>query len=153
QVRLFDHPVDPWAAAQQVFADYKRSGVQTVLLIRLGAYVEFDLPELMRFHLEQQHARTFLSDEKGPVDYWLLDASRCGAIDVGVLGTPQFADYNSAACFRQLAYANRLEDAYDIRSFVVDAFLSRSSVKPEGAQVRPGVWIHDAAQIHRRARI
>lgn len=147
-----DHPVDVSLASQQLFAEYRNQGIQTVLLIALGAYVEFDLADLMRFHRDRGRAVTRLSDQQGPLDFWVLDPVRCTAI----------GKHHSALCpldgkleatYRRLGYVNRMEDAADIREFVTDTLLSRCLARPAGRENRPGVWMEDGAAVHPRSRI
>src|SRR5262249_49917645 len=50
-------------------------------------------------------------------------------------------------------YVCGLNETSDLRQLVMDAFLSRCSVRPRGREVRPGVWLDEGTQVHRRAQI
>jgi NDP-sugar pyrophosphorylase family protein len=144
---------DAWSAAQPRLGKYFESGCDSVLLIRLGAYVELELTQLLQFHREQRQEITPVYDGEGPVDYWLLDASLhrpTNFIDPVVAKISVAAD---VAPFRTSGYVNRLADARDLRQLVADSFLGRCQIRPNGIQKKPGVWVDQGAQIHRRARL
>jgi hypothetical protein len=144
---------DAWAAAQHVFSDFVKNGLKTVLLVRLGAFVEFDFVDLIQFHRAAARPVTRLSDAHGPLDLWVLDAGRCSKAEVRLDKVLDTKDADHIASYNYPRYVTRLADASDLRQFVVDAFLSRCSAKPLGTEIRPGVWVDDSAQIDRRARI
>ena len=50
-------------------------------------------------------------------------------------------------------YANRLQSPRDFRRLVLDAFQGRCNLRPQGREVKPGVWICEGAQIERSARL
>jgi NDP-sugar pyrophosphorylase family protein len=146
------HSTEVWAAVQHVFGEYVKNGIETVLLVRLGAYIEFDLADLIHFHRDQGQPITRISDREGPLDFWVLDAAACtkGGIDFGEVTA---AENIGGVAYSRPNYVNRLSDAFCLRRFVVDAFLSRCSARPPGAETKPGVWIDHSAQVDRRARI
>jgi carbonic anhydrase/acetyltransferase-like protein (isoleucine patch superfamily) len=149
---LVNRPTDVWSAAQRTFAEFAENGAESVLLIRLGAYVEFDLEQLLDFHREQSQPVTPFCDQQGPLDYWVLSASPdvagCETIQGGGVvgeagGTP----------FQITGYVNRMISPRDLRKLAVDSFLGRCQIKPSGIHLKPGIWVDDGAQVHRRARI
>jgi hypothetical protein len=142
-----------WSDVERQIAEYAGHGIRTVLLIRLGAYMEFDFADFLRWHVTQDSSVTRASDGRTPLDMWMIDA-------------PRFS--KGGNIFRQLAwgrvfpaagdyilkgYVNRLTRAADLRRLVVDSFLWRSAIRPAGVETRPGVWLDEGAQVHRRARI
>jgi len=144
---------DTWAAAQHVFSDFVKNGFKTVLLVRLGPFVEFDFVDLIQFHRAASQPVTRISDAHGPLDFWVLDAVRCSKAEMRLdrIADTKCADHIASYIYPR--YVIRLADASDLRQFVVDAFLSRCSARPLGTEIRPGVWVDDSAQIDRRARI
>jgi NDP-sugar pyrophosphorylase family protein len=147
------HSSEVWLAAKHVFGDYVKNGVETVLLARLGAYIEFDLVDLIQFHWDKRQPSTQIVDREGPLDFWVLDIAACAKAGIDfdeVMGA------DSSTCitsYSRASYVNRLSDAFCLRRFVVDAFLARCSAKPPGKEAKPGVWIDQSAQVDRRARI
>ncbi|HSB74119.1 MAG TPA: hypothetical protein VLC12_00635, partial [Terriglobales bacterium] len=51
------------------------------------------------------------------------------------------------------AYVNRLESAHDLRRLAQDALLMRCDIRPDGRELKPGVWVGQHARIHRTARV
>jgi anti-sigma B factor antagonist len=50
-------------------------------------------------------------------------------------------------------YVNRLIHPRDLRRFAEDSLRGRCESRPAGTQVRPGVWVDEKADVHRKARI
>ena len=142
---------DAWRGATQILKSYKERGIETALIVHLGAYVECALADALQFHQDQRQAVTRAFDENGPLDFWILDVAQI--VDgeeeeiLPILKTVATAAYSIPG------YVNRLERPRDLRSLVTDAFTSRCRLRPAGAETRPGVWIVEGAQIHKGARI
>jgi NDP-sugar pyrophosphorylase family protein len=135
--------------ADECFAKYKQKGCDAVLIARCGEYFELDISDMLAFHREHELEATRAFVEDGALDVWIVDAS----------AVPGYSwVFSSSACagsaaYHSQAYANRLESACDFRRLVLDAFHSRCRLRPEGAEVKPGVWVCEGAQIERSARI
>lgn len=131
------------------FANYKREGCETVLIVRCGAYVEFDAAEMFSFHQERGlgFTRAFTDDE--PLDVWMVDTSGFPE-HVPMLSTLLCAQ---PAMYRSHGYVNPLQTARDFRRLVLDSFHLRCHVRPQGSEVKPGIWICEGAQIERSARV
>jgi len=142
-----------WPTAKHIFGHYVKNGVETVLLARLGAYIEFDLVDLIRFHWEKRLPSTRIIDHEGPLDFWALDVAACAKAGIEFDEMMAADNITRITSYNRARYVNRLSDAFCLRRFVVDAFLSRCSVKPPGKETKPGVWIDQSAQVDRRARI
>ncbi len=149
---LVNRPTDVWSAAQRTFAEFAENGVESVLLIRLGACVEFDLQQLLNFHREQNQPVTPLYDRDGPLDYWILSAFPDPA-SFETIQAGDAADEAGGTPFQVTGYVNRMVRARDLRRLVVDSFLGRCQIKPSGIHLKPGIWVDEGAQVHRRARI
>ena len=50
-------------------------------------------------------------------------------------------------------YANRLSTPQDLRRLAQDALLQRCTIRTNGNEVRPGVWVAPSARLHPRARV
>lgn len=145
---LIDHSGMPGFVLRRVTDECIRNGLDTILLIRLGAYVEFDFADLLHFHRAKSKPMTRVHDSAGPLDFWVVDAAQFsrGELDL---------DENSGAVARydRTSYVNRLIQASDVRHFIVDAFSLRHSIRPSGAEISPGVWLDTNAWLHPKARV
>ena len=141
---------DSWPSVESTFAEYAHRGVETVLLIRLGAYAELNFADLARFHRQRTPCVTRAQDGDGPLDLWCITVSGCATPSLRCMVVEPGETVGS---YFVRGYVNRLATAYDLRRLAVDGLLARCSVRPGGREVRPGVWIEESAQVHRDARI
>ncbi len=130
------------------FAEYKGDGFETVLVARCGAYVELDAAGMLSFHGEQGSIITRAFADDGPLDLWMVDASAlpCTPLMSALLCT-------RPSVYRSKGYVNRLRNARDFRQLVLDSFHSRCRLRPQGSEIKPGIWNCDGAQIDRSARV
>jgi NDP-sugar pyrophosphorylase family protein len=145
---------DLWSAAECVLREYVQHGVELVLLTRIGAYAELDLADLIRFHRDTKQGITALTKHREAMDSWIIEAGEVR--NMRRLGLPQLLnreDLGSATPYALPGYVCRLDEPSDLRQLVIDAFLSRCSIHPRGRELKPGVWVDDGAQVHRRARV
>ena len=141
-----------WSAWDSVVSQFLNNGIDTLLLVRMGPYVEVDIPELVHFHREGAHSVTQVYDDKGPLDLVLVDAAELKA------GEGSFRSRLSALLphrgrYRFSGYSNRLQEPADFRQLVNDAFLTRCAVQPLGREVRPGIWMGDYSFVDDSARV
>lgn len=143
---------DCWSIAARTLKKQAAQGVKDILVMDLGAYVECDLPEVLRFHFAKRPALTQLQNGR-PLDFWMVNAHAVSA--AGRDFTPPFKQDKTLTPvpFMVKGYVNPLADAADLRRLVVDAFLARCAIRPRGREIRPGVWLDDGAKAHRSARI
>jgi NDP-sugar pyrophosphorylase family protein len=59
----------------------------------------------------------------------------------------------SAVNYPVRGYVNRLESPRDVRRLICDGLASRCQFRPQGFEVRPGVWMGQGAQVEKGARI
>ena len=141
-----------WREAETAFSKYADNGVDTVLAIRLGPYTELDIPDLLRFHLDQRTHVTMACDAAGPLDFIAINSGRRN--DAAFLMRSRLQRTRlPAALYVTTAYSNRLSNSKDFRSLVQDGFLGRCGIRPSGKEVKPGIWIEDHARVHRSARV
>jgi hypothetical protein len=130
-------------------ADYKQAGLGTVLIVRCGSYVELDVAEMLNFHQEQGVGVTRALSNDAPLDVWMVDPS----------GLPEHMASLSAllcarpAMYRSQGYVNQLRTAREFRRLVLDSFYSRCRLRPQGLEIKRGIWSCDGAQIERSARV
>jgi hypothetical protein len=154
KIRSIAPSVDLWSAAECTSREYVEQGVEIVLLSSVRAYAELDFPDLIRFHREMKQGLTSVTDQGGPVDFRVVDARRVAATRaVGLSGLTDHGTDAEVALYPLQGYFNPLKDAHDIRQLIVDAFLSRCSIRPQGNEITEGIWLDDGARVHRRARI
>jgi carbonic anhydrase/acetyltransferase-like protein (isoleucine patch superfamily) len=134
--------------AAECFARYKQKGCEAVLVARCGAYVDLDVESMFAFHREQAMESTCAFAADGPLDFWIVDPS---AVAYSSIFSPWFCD--RCAVYHSHAYVNRLQSARDFRRLVLDSFHSRCLLRPNGLEIKPGIWVCEGAQIERSARI
>lgn len=142
-----------WRAAQNTFSNLAQSGADLVLVIRLGPYAEFDLEQVLQFHLDQNGRVTALVDAAGELlGTFVISSSRRN--DAAFMLRHRLQEFRTPFVrYRFTGYINRMASAADLRQLAVDAFCSRAEIVPEGEQVRPGVWVGRGARVHRGARV
>ncbi|HXC42957.1 MAG TPA: hypothetical protein VNY51_05465 [Candidatus Dormibacteraeota bacterium] len=143
-----------WSAAECVLREYVKHGVELVFLTRLGPYAELDLGHLIRFHRDAKQGVTAVTKDRESLDCWLIDAHQVR--QTRRIGLPVLVDREGMASdlpYPVPGYVGRLQDASDLRHLIVDAFLSRCSIRPKGREMCPGVWFDEGARAHRRARV
>ena len=136
-------------AVAQTLAAYKESGIETCILTLASVYAEFDLSDALQFHRAHQQPVTRVLDGKGLLDFWVVKVDGISEVaDIfASLQGPQASSYIVSG------YVRRLEHLRDLRCLVVDSLTSRCRMRPQGFEVRPGVWLAEGVQVHRRARI
>lgn len=138
---------DCWKAAQEIAAYNER--VESTLVVHAGAYVEFELEDLLQFHREQGQGMTRAFDNEEPLNVWIVDRNRIAEFE----DLPSALRASSPARYLVRGYVNRLEHPRDLRRLVVDGLTSRCRLRPFGVEIRPGVWIDEGAQVNRDARV
>ena len=143
---------DVWRAAEEAFSAYAGEGAENVLFLRLGPYAEFDVGNLLRFHLERRQNATLLHDGKAALDAAVVVSARRG--DAAFLLQKRLrATRAPTEPFACCGYVNRLQSAHDLRRLAQDALLMRCEIRPAAQEIKPGVWVGERARIHRTARV
>ena len=142
----FSTAQDPWQEAAEKVANFK---AETVLVVRLGAYVEFEAADLLQFHRDQRKGLTRAWTEAGSLELW--------AIDPAILHTnkePLSVLYGQTENrYFASGYVNWLESPRDVRQLVVDGLAGRCHFRPQAAECKPGVWVAQGVEIERTARL
>jgi hypothetical protein len=139
------------AAVGQLLMDHSQRAIHSSFIQCAPAYSETDLLDLLSFHRESRQAVTSTFNAAGPLDLWVADCAKASQTNVCHYLSP--AAPNSAAKYFVGQYVNRIAAPRDLRGFARDILARRCESEPSGKQVRPGVWLDDGAEVHRRARI
>ena len=142
---------DPWSAASQMLKDYAENGVDYAFISAVSAYTECDLIDFFWFHRGSRRAVTRAFDRAGVLDLWIATCAK--AQQEGFALLPEGEQGGISASYFISRYVSRLASARDISRFVEDGLSGKCELRPSGREIRPGVWVDDEAQIHRRARI
>ena len=141
-----------WRAVEEQFDELVQSGAEMVLVMRLGAYAEVEIDPLLQFHLDKRNHVTQVAASDGPLDFFVLSASRRN--DAAFLFRNKLAKTRvPAPPFVTAGYVNSLRNAGDLRRLVQDAFALKTAIQPLGKEVRPGIWVANGAKIHRSVRM
>lgn len=142
-----------WQRAEESFLRHAEDGADLVVMLRLGPYVEADYEEMIQHHLDRHCAVSMAVDGEGAgVELFVLNA--CARQEAVRLFRSRLRR-RSRVCapFPIAGYVNRLQAPSDLRRLAVDGLLARNAVRPEGTELRSGVWVGWKARIHRRARV
>ena len=140
---------EQWRSAARQLGIYREQGFEAVLIIRTGAYIECEFATLLEEHRQHGGGVTRVFDQKGPLDFWIVDPRRFDESD-GILTQLQNAEAADCALG---GYVNRLESVHDLRRLATDILTMRCRLRPSGVEVRPNLWIADGVQVARSARL
>jgi len=143
-----------WPAAQRRLRERSIQGIETVLMIGLGAYMELNVAEALEFHRTRGMPLTQLEDTQGPLDFWIVDSNWFSTAATDCTLPFRYGEFPGLPIPCPVTgYVNRLAQARDLRRLVLDAFLSRCEIRPGGREVRPGIWLDDGARVHKSSRL
>ena len=147
--------LDEGLVAAEVMEEHGGQHAESVLVFSLDAYVEFDVVELLRFHLSRRKPLTRVKDENGPLGLWIVDALSLRRSDVKNIFLRGEDGENDprVGVFEVKGYVRRLRSAQDVRRLTIDGLLGRCGFAPSGREERPGVWIGEGARVHPAARV
>lgn len=142
-----------WQAAEEAFLRHVEDGADLVVTLRLGPYAEVDYEALIQHHIDKRCAVTTARDRSGAgVDVFVLNAS--ARVDAAILFQSALQRLRrECEDFTVAGYVNRLRNAADVRRLGVDGLLKANEIRPEGTELKPGVWVGKFARIHRKARV
>ncbi len=151
-VHVMSAPEDGLGAATQATLESCRErGLRAALVMRASKYLEFDAADMFRFHSAASQPITFVSDSAGRLEIAMID---CVASDTAVAFLAKGCEHEPGARDYALgSYANRLHTAKDLRRLAQDALSQRCRIRPNGVEVRPGVWIAESAHLHPHTRV
>ena len=154
EITVADNSIARWLAAQQTLLEHGTKGIDIVLMIGLGAYLECNVAEALKFHLSTKAPLTQLEDDQGALDYWVVDSKWFRTAATGCKLPFRYGEFPGLPVSCPIeGYVNRLAGALDLRRLVLDAFLGRCEIAPSGREVRPGIWLDEGARVHARSRL
>jgi hypothetical protein len=106
---------------------------------------------MLAFHVASGRPVTSAQDSGGPLGLMMVGSESTGQIQLPERRPPQPQPAPLEYTHRQ--YANRLSTPLDLRRLAQDALLQRCSIRPNGKELRPGVWVAPSARVHPRARV
>lgn len=137
-----------WRLAGQKVSDLFADGFQTAVVARLGAYIEVEWEDILQLHHEGGESLCQAHDAEGPLDFWVLGRNFMEAMTMEY-ELPELA----ADSYFECSYVKRLKSARQLRELAADCLHSRCATRPGGRELKPGVWVDDDADIHRKARV
>jgi NDP-sugar pyrophosphorylase family protein len=141
---------DAIAAISEKLGEYSQSGIDYCFVVSASTYVENDLLDLFYFHRESRQAVTRAVDPEGPLSLWVVDCAKAQRCPVERLLSQE---KGHATSYFVRGYVNRLRHPRNLRRFAVDSLCGRCEARPSGKEIKPGVWVDEGADIHRRARL
>jgi len=138
--------VDCNVYVSQAIDEFRRMQIDSFFLTLANAHVEIDYVDALQCHQERSSKVTRVMDDQGTLDVWIVDPNQAA----GTVNEITEAEDNR---YELRGYLNRLQRLPDLRRLAIDSFHSRCQLRPRGQEVRPGVWIHPAADLHRGARV
>jgi hypothetical protein len=138
-------------AIAETLKHYGETGVDYAFVTDANTYSECDLLDLLWFHRGSRQAVTQAFDHDGDLNLWVVSCVEAREIGPTFLVPKaegaRFGGYFISDCVKRIAHP------CDIRGLVEDVLRGRCEMRPAGTEVRPGVWVDDGAQLHKRARI
>lgn len=143
---------DVWLECEATVCRYLQLKLETLLLVRVGPYLELDLADFLRFHHEVSSPMTQVYDQHGAVDLVALDAKRLAQ------GTDSFRNQLRTIIpkcrdYHFKGYANRLCNVADFRRLAKDSLWGWSGIRPIGREVCTNVWLAEDTRIGKSVRI
>ena len=139
------------SAISEELASFSQKGITHAFVNSGNAYTETDLLDLFCFHRESRQPITRTFDNEGPLDLWVVDCSKLQRAEFEA--SLNHVGQNGAPKYFIREYVNRLLQPRDLRRLAADILRRSCETAPCGKQVRPGVWIDQGGEVHRRARI
>ncbi len=142
-----------WESAEEIFRQYAADGADLIVALRLGPYAEVDFEEMIQHHLDHHCVVSMAVDAEGTgLDLFVLNpSSRFDARELFQSHLQRLR--RQCEPFTVSGYVNRLRNAADLRSLALHGLLARNGVRPEGMEIKPGVFVVPGARIHRKARV
>jgi Bacterial transferase hexapeptide (six repeats) len=141
-----------WTTWNDVMSRYVQFDLATLLLVRVGPYIELDIADFLQFHRETSSVMTQVHDAHGALDLVAVDGKSLR------LSTGTFRHRLQTLIPRQKrypfsGYCNRLADVRDFHCLAMDALRGRAAIRPIGREIRANIWLGDNARIDESARI
>jgi NDP-sugar pyrophosphorylase family protein len=126
-------------------------GIENVLLMEPSAYAELDVCALAAAHQSGDHKITLAYDEGDALPIAMVSSSEADL--AGSLMQRKLLFPQPTARFLHTGYTNRLRTAHDLRQLAQDALQHRCRIRPNGDEIRPGVWVAKSAYLHSASQL
>jgi NDP-sugar pyrophosphorylase family protein len=151
-VQDLDGCSDFWKQWEDAVGKYLNYQLRTLLLFRIGPYVELDVPDFVQFHRGAGNPMTQAVDLHGPLDLVAIDGEELQN------GSGSFRGRLRAILPRQQkykfsGYSNRLRTLQDFRRLVKDSLQGQAAIRPHGREIRSDVWLGEGAVIHESSQV
>jgi hypothetical protein len=140
---------DPCPAANEVLKAYAAQGIEHSFVLSGNLYAETDLLDFVFFHREAKKDVTRAFDHEGPLDLWVVNCAKYSRFDFDKAG----ASNGDGGSYFVAGYVRRLLHPHDLRAIIADSLRGVCAMRPNGQEMRPGIWVDEEAEIDRRARI
>lgn len=152
RVEVMEAPSDELpTTVEAAIGQCAKHGLRSVLTMQADTYADVDLADMMQFHRVSKQKATFARDGAGPLPITIIDSAYSNM--AGTLVRQRHTLPRAMGDYEHRGYARRLHTAADLRALAKDALLRNCGIRPNGAEIRPGVWIASGARVHPHARI
>ena len=141
---------DTACAVADTLRNYAERDIEHSFLMSANSYSETDLLDLFYFHKEARQTATRAKDCEGFLDFWVVNCANAAQENVAEL---LFSTKSNAVSYFVREYVSRLNHPRDLRKLASDMLRGVCSSRPSGKEIKPGIWVGEGAEIHRRARI
>ena len=138
-----------WQEATRKLAGLREQKLDAILILTVGAYIEFGPAEMLEFYRELNGPVVRAHDKEGELNLWVFDPAKI-PVDVGLMN---YLQARKPVPYSVQSYVNRLQSPGDLRRLVVDSLSCRCNFKPSGVEVKPGVWMGQGSQVERSVRL
>jgi carbonic anhydrase/acetyltransferase-like protein (isoleucine patch superfamily) len=141
-----------WKTWDAVVSEYLDHGMETLVLIRLGPYAEFDLSDVLRAHHHTGSDLVQVFRGESPLDFVVVRASRLRHGE-GSYRNRLSNLLHHRHVYSMEGYFNPLSSPHDFRRLLSDGLLGRCSIRPVGREIEPGIWLGEGASVDASATV
>lgn len=126
--------------------DATKNGIEQLILLRVGTYLDLDIAEMLRYHIENRAVLTQAYGPEGPLDAAVVSTSALQGTGLAYRRAIS-ALMSQQRRFQFDGYINRLASVRDFYQLAQDGLYGRCGLHPAGREVSEGVWVEDAASM------
>lgn len=135
--------IESW---EKALSGYVNAGVESVLLVRVSTYSDVDYRELIQFHQETGSPLSHACCGETSLDIAVVNATLLRNADDLVRRALSHLIPQQKR-FRYEGYVNRLRNREEFHGLMQDGLQGRCQLRPQGTQLRPGVWCAGESEI------
>jgi NDP-sugar pyrophosphorylase family protein len=147
-----------WRTAESLFEEHAETA-GNIFLIRMNAYVELNWEAIIQHHERHLNrvTRVWHGSEPQPLDVFLVSSARRNdaafLLRSGLRASRTDCKPYEVGQNNEDEYINLLEHEFDLRRLASDALHCTCNLRPEGREIRPGIWVAAGARVDRKARL